>query len=207
MPKTPPSILYAAVVADEPTAVLTARDMLARGGNAADAAVGLYFTLAVTLPSQAGIGSGGTCMVYDPRIETVKVLDFSHTSHGVVGDKLSIPMSVRGMAWLHARFGRLSWGSLLNKIASIAREGVTTSRGFISDLKSEVPRLANDATALSLFFQASIIHRLVLLAQFDLHIVQLQNISLITYLHKQVILLKLNFFLLLKAQPLIFLLS
>ena len=152
LPKTPPSILYAAVVADEPTAVLTARDMLARGGNAADAAVGLYFTLAVTFPSQAGIGSGGTCMVYDPKVRTVKVLDFSNTSRGVIGDKLSIPMSVRGMAWLHARFGRLSWGSLLNKIASIAREGVTTSRGFINDLKSEVPRLANDATALSLFF-------------------------------------------------------
>ena len=68
LPKTPPSILHAAVVADEPTAVLTARDMLARGGNAADAAVGLYFTLAVTFPSQAGIGSSGTCMVYDPGV-------------------------------------------------------------------------------------------------------------------------------------------
>lgn len=152
LPKTASSILHAAVVADEPTAVLTARDMLARGGNAADAAVGLYFTLAVTFPSQAGIGSGGTCMVYDPRVKTVKVLDFSHTPTAVVGDKLSIPMSVRGMAWLHARFGRLSWASLLNRVASIAREGVTTSRGFINDLESEVPRLANDATALSLFF-------------------------------------------------------
>ena len=152
LPKTPPSILYAAVVADEPTAVLTGRDLLARGGNAADAAVGLYFTLAVTFPSQAGIGSGGTCMVYDPKLKTAKVLDFRHPSHAVIGDKLSIPMVVRGMAWLHARFGRLSWGSLLKRIASIAREGVTTSRGFINDLKSEVPRLANDATALSLFF-------------------------------------------------------
>lgn len=152
LPKASPSILYSAVVADEATAVLAARDVLARGGNAADAAVSLYFTLATTFPSQAGLGGSGACMVYDPNVKMAKMLDFSHTSTSSIGNDLATPMAVRGMAWLHARFGRLSWGSLLAKVAESARLGITTSSGFIKDLKSEVPRLVDDATALSLFF-------------------------------------------------------
>lgn len=132
--------------------MLAARDVLARGGTAADAAVNLYFTLAITYPSQAGLGGGGICMVYDPNLGRADVLDFSRVAAGPGGDAVAVPSAARGMAWLHARFGRLTWGSLLSQTAGSAREGVTTSRALIADLKTSAPQLANDATALSLFF-------------------------------------------------------
>ena len=57
-----------AVAADEPRAALIGRDILNVGGNAADAAVAMYFAMGVTLPSRAGFGGGGTCLIFDQRL-------------------------------------------------------------------------------------------------------------------------------------------
>ncbi len=120
-----------AAIADDPRAVVAARDALVAGGSAADAAVALYFTLAVTLPSSAGLGGGGVCLIHDPEAERPLALDFlpSASSDGSFG----LPGNVRGMAVLKAEYGRLKWSQLLAPAVDLAR-GSAIGRALSRDL-------------------------------------------------------------------------
>lgn len=120
-----------AAIADDPRAVVAARDVLVAGGSAADAAVAVYFTLAVTLPSSAGLGGGGVCLVREPGSERPVALDF--LPRAAPGGSFGLPGNVRGMAVLHAKYGRLKWAQLLGPAADLAR-GSAVSRALARDL-------------------------------------------------------------------------
>jgi gamma-glutamyltranspeptidase / glutathione hydrolase len=133
------------VAADEPRAVIAARDVLSAGGTAADAAVTLYFSLAVTLPSTASLGGGGSCVAYDVEKKMAQVIDFPSTG--------SIPANPRGFYALHAKFGKLRWESLLIEPERLARSGVTVSRAFANDLARGATTIAGDPEARRVFFR------------------------------------------------------
>ncbi len=122
-------------VADEPRAVLVAQDILAEGGNAADAAVGLYFALAVTYPGAAGLGGGGACVVFDRGKKLTESLVFFPRAPASGGD-IAVPANARGMAALHARYGRLHWGKVLAPAEKLARFGVPLSRAYVKSLEA-----------------------------------------------------------------------
>src|SRR4051794_41569411 len=70
----------AGVVATEsPAAARVGRAVLARGGNAIDAAVSTVFALGVARPQSCGIGGGGF-MVYRDHDGSVATLDFRETA-------------------------------------------------------------------------------------------------------------------------------
>ncbi len=150
---------YAAIVADDSTAVVAAQDIISRGGTAADAAVSLYFTLAVTMPSVASLGGGGTCLVHDPKTKRTEMLDFIATepASGIAhGDRPSaVPGNVRGMAVLHSRYGRMPWRDLLARAETLARRGVMLSRPTAADLKRAAGPLFADETARAVFATSS----------------------------------------------------
>ncbi|HTO85280.1 MAG TPA: gamma-glutamyltransferase [Methylomirabilota bacterium] len=139
------------VVADEPRAALAARDVLTAGGSAADAAVALYFTLAVTLPSTAGLGGGGVCLVHDPDSERSEMLDF--LPRAVPGGVIGMPGNVRGMAALQAKYGRLKWDPLLARAEELAR-GTSVSRALARELATAGTGLLGDGEIRRAFARA-----------------------------------------------------
>lgn len=128
------------LAADEPQAVLIGRDILSAGGLAGDAAVAMGFSLAVTLPSAAGLGGGGLCLAYDAEFDKVQALDFLPDPAGT----MAVPALARGMFALHARHGSLRWESLLMPAETLARFGAPVSRALVQRLPT-LPEAARDA--------------------------------------------------------------
>ena len=117
------------------------RDVLARGGNAFDAAVAVNFALAVVYQQAGNIGGGGF-VVYRLANGDVGTLDFrerapfaasrdmyldekgevinlSLKGHLAVG----VPGAVAGMAALHEKFGSEPWDVLLRPAVTLAQDG------------------------------------------------------------------------------------
>jgi len=115
------------VASDEPRATLVAQDILSAGGSAADAATALYFTLAVTYPIAASLGGGGECIVYSKEKNKLENLKFP-VGLAKGGGNIGIPGNIRGFAALHARYGKLTWSSLLSPAEKFANFGENMSR-------------------------------------------------------------------------------
>ena len=142
------------VAADEPRAALVGRDVLSAGGTAADAATAMYFTLAVTYPSAASLGGGGSCIIHDAGRKKTEVMEFPAMASTMAGAVPSaVPANPRGFFALHAKYGRLRYESLLAEPERLARNGTTVSRAMANDLARALPVLGRDSAAREAFFR------------------------------------------------------
>lgn len=128
-----------AVAAGHPDAVAAGAEILAQGGNAADAAIATAFAVAVVEPFASGLGGGGSALVaqgdgpplaYDYR-ETV-ALDGDIPDSGT-----GIPGFVDGMATLHEEHGSLEWPELLAPAIRLAEEGFAVSPMLAQRLRAD----------------------------------------------------------------------
>ena len=148
------------VVADEPTAALAGREVLAIGGNAADAAVAIGFTLAVTYASRAGLGAGGACLAYSPDRTSPgegvpEAILFTSVAPRTVLPRTdrpaAVPMLARGLFTLHARYGRRPFETLVAPAEQLARFGTPVSRALGRDLQLVAGPLLADPNARAVF--------------------------------------------------------
>ena len=130
--------------------------VLAKGGNAVDAAVATSFALAVTHPSAGNIGGGGFMIVRTPAgdattFEYREKAPLASTptmylgADGQIVRRLTaagylapgVPGTVRGMELAHRKFGKLPWKDVVAPSIGLA-EGFTMSAGLARGLNREV---------------------------------------------------------------------
>ena len=131
--------------------------VLAKGGNAVDAAVATAFAMAVTSPSNGNIGGGGfmvirlpngTATTFDYRemapakstptmyLNAAGEIDMSLTQQGYLAP--GVPGTVRGLAAAHKKFGKLAWKDVVSPAAALAGKGFKLSKSLASQLNSEI---------------------------------------------------------------------
>jgi gamma-glutamyltranspeptidase/glutathione hydrolase len=131
--------------------------VLARGGNAVDAAVATAFALAVTHPSAGNIGGGGFMVVrlangtattidYRERAPLASTPTMYLDSAGKINRQLTatgylapgVPGTVRGLALAHRKFGTLPWRDVVMPAVTLAERGFPLNDGLARSLNREV---------------------------------------------------------------------
>lgn len=130
-PSTPPPPALGAHGANtgHPFATDAAMNVLAKGGNAIDAAIAAAFADAVMQPASSGIGGGGVTIV--ARGDEIANHDYREVvaaSGKVPESGVGAPGFVAGMVDLHERYGTQPWESLLAPAIAIAENGGPVSR-------------------------------------------------------------------------------
>ncbi|MFT8712480.1 gamma-glutamyltransferase [Komagataeibacter rhaeticus] len=147
-----PGALIGTVSADEPQATLVGRDILQRGGNAADAATAMGMALSVTLPSRASLGAGGACLAYRPGDQNGgRAFMFLPVAGTVAATGMpradrpaAVPMMARGLYLMHLQYGSVAFSELLPGAITLASNGINVSRQLAGDLAAvQVPLLAD----------------------------------------------------------------
>jgi gamma-glutamyltranspeptidase/glutathione hydrolase len=138
-------------------------DVLARGGNAADAAVATAAALGVTEPYSAGIGGGGFLVYYDARTRHVTTIDGRETApatftentfrnpdgsamnfNTVVNSGLSIGVPGTPALWAKALrdHGTLSLNAALKPAERLAEKGFVVDQTFADQTTANAARFS-----------------------------------------------------------------
>jgi gamma-glutamyltranspeptidase/glutathione hydrolase len=164
------------VVSQERRATEIGLDVLARGGNAVDAAVAVGFALAVALPKAGNIGGGGFMVVHladrheDVTIDYREAAPAAARSDIFLGPQgqvdpqksrdtglgVGVPGTVAGLSLALARYGsrKFTLAELIAPAVHLARAGIPIENDLFDSLLLAQPRLAQWPSTVPIFLRA-----------------------------------------------------
>lgn len=155
------------IASANPLATQAGLDILKAGGNAADAAVAVAFTLGVVEPNASGIGGGGFLLYSNAKNGKIYMLDFRETAPDALNPEtlyagdgsdiltenssvlaIGVPGTVSGLLKLHKNEGKLKLDQNLKSAIHYAREGFEVSDKFAEMIMSNFEKLSmNEKTS------------------------------------------------------------
>jgi len=142
---TPRLPLFArnAVATSHPLAAQAGLQMMARGGNAVDAAIAAAAMLTITEPVSNGLGSDAFCILWDPKTKSLQGLNASGTAPAAWDtayfkrkygdgattppkrsiDSVTVPGAVASWMTMSKQHGKLPFAELLQPAIDVAERG------------------------------------------------------------------------------------
>jgi gamma-glutamyltranspeptidase/glutathione hydrolase len=149
------------VATPHPAAAAAGRDLLLRGGNAVDAAVGAMLACCVATPGMVGLGGyGGSLVAYLANERKTVAIDFDsraplayrpepfggeRAKYDVGYLSITVPAVVAGLALALERFGTLPWAAVSEPAVALAEGGVPVT----AELKAQLDKWATKADPVS----------------------------------------------------------
>ncbi|PGH02759.1 gamma-glutamyltransferase [Blastomyces parvus] len=125
--------------------------MLKIGGNAADAMVATVFCIGVTAMYHSGIGGGGFAVVRSPD-DQYEFIDFREVAPAAAFEDMykdnvegsvrgglasGVPGEIRGLEYLHRKYGVLPWSTVMQPAIRTARDGWPVNEDLVHYMEDE----------------------------------------------------------------------
>jgi gamma-glutamyltranspeptidase/glutathione hydrolase len=151
----------AGVAAANPYAVDAGVEILAAGGNAADAAVAIQAMLGLVEPQSSGLGGGGFMLYYDAGAKKITAFDgreaapkaappdmfmradgepMSYQEAVVSGRSTGVPGAIVMLGAVHARHGQLPWARLFEPAIRAAENGIVVPKRLARFVNGSSPQ-------------------------------------------------------------------
>ncbi|MCG9696811.1 gamma-glutamyltransferase [Shewanella sp. Isolate11] len=161
------------VSSQESVATRVGVEILKQGGNAVDAAVGVGFALAVTLPRAGNIGGGGFMLVHLAKENKTLAIDYREVApasadkdifldeQGNAVSKLSrehglavgVPGTVMGMEYALKHYGTMTLEQVLAPAIALATQGFSVTADLANSLTGVKRRISQWPSSKAIFYK------------------------------------------------------
>lgn len=148
-------------------------EILERGGNAIDAAVGVGLALAVTLPRAGNLGGGGFMVVHLADRDRTVAIDFREVAPALAHSNMyfsedgevdnaeyrfthkssGVPGTIAGFDHILREYGTMTWAEVIEPALRLARDGIEVTDDLAMNLSGSKARLTNNPATAAAFYK------------------------------------------------------